>query len=77
MTYLQTATALPVFVIPMFMHRSRKFRQVGKPFSSRQRISQRALRTSLEKQLASQRGPYQYFLKKHIATCDLAGGGGG
>ena len=49
---------------------------------SHQRVSQRALRTSLKKQLDPmvqlllEGGPYQYFVRKPIATCYILGVGG-
>ena len=62
---------------------SRKFRQGVEVFISHQRILQSAVLTSLEKQL-DLRGPITsrgrsvpIFLRKPIATCDFAGGGGG
>ena len=55
----------------------------GDIFLSHQRISQRAVRTSLEKQLdpkgpiASRGGSVSVFLRKPIATCDFSGGWSG
>ena len=51
-------------------------------FFSHQHISQRAVQTSLEKQLdlspiASGGGSVPVFLRKSIATCDFPGGWGG
>ena len=66
------------------MGRSRKF-HLGGPEHSHQRISQRAVQTTHEKQL-DPRGPFAsggvsvgvlVFLRKPISTCDFAGGGGG
>ena len=51
-------------------------------FFSHQRIVERAVRTSLEKQLnpmgpnASREGSVLVFLRTIVATCDLSGGGG-
>ena len=65
------------------MDRSRKFHQGGPDlffFFSNRNIFQRALRTSLEKQLdpigpiASQGRSVPVFLRKPIATCDFPGG---
>ena len=64
------------------MGRSRKF-HLGGPEHSHQRISQRAVQTTHEKQL-DPRGPFAsggvsvgvlVFLRKPISTCDFAGGG--
>ena len=61
-------TSIAVVLTFLFMH-----------FFIHHYISQRAIRTSLKKRLGNwvplflEEGPYQYCLRKHIATCDFPG----
>ena len=49
----------------------------GQDFFCHEHISERTLRASLEESNCLPMGSEPVFLRKHIATCDFRGGGGG